>query len=371
MTPGPVSVCAPSNEEVATAASGHDPIDWSLAEKVARRFAGRDPLAVSYLSASLRDDFDSVTEQAEHLVAEHTGLRAPGRAHAQVVDRGSWVSANITSMRRLLEPLTARVGERMASSRVAPIGRRVAGTETGVLLGYLAQRVLGQYDLLVLDDDAHAADAVYYVGGNILALEKRFAFRPRDFRLWIAIHEVTHRAQFTGVPWMKAYYLSLVEGALSSIDPDPRRLVQALSRAADEMRGGRNPLDDGGLVALLASEEQRGALAGVQALMSLLEGHGNSVMNKLGREHVAGQARMARVLQARRQSSGMTAFVQKLVGLDSKMRQYEIGESFIAAVEREAGPHGIDAAWRGPEFLPTNEELHQPLEWLARVGTAA
>jgi coenzyme F420 biosynthesis associated uncharacterized protein len=207
------------------------------------------------------------------------------------------------------------------------------------------------------------------VGGNVLALEKRFAFRPRDFRLWIAIHEVTHRAQFTGVPWMKAYYLSLVEGALSSIDPDPRRLVQALARAADELRNGRNPLDDGGLVALLASDEQRGALAQVQALMSLLEGHGNAVMNRLGREHVAGQARMARVHQARRQSTGMAAFLQKLVGLESKMRQYEVGEAFVAAVEREAGPRGIDAAWRSPDHLPTIAELAHPFDWLARVDT--
>jgi coenzyme F420 biosynthesis associated uncharacterized protein len=348
----------------------HDPIDWTLAEKVARRFSGREPLAASYLAGSMRRDFDEVTVEAEALVASYTGLRAPGPARAQVVDRGSWVSANVSSMRRLLEPLTTRMGERMASSRVAPIGRRVAGTETGVLLGYLAQRVLGQYDLLVLDDDA-AADAVYYVGGNILALEKRFAFRPRDFRLWIAIHEVTHRAQFTGVPWMKPYYLSLVESTLASIDPDPRRLVQALARAADEFRNGRNPLDDGGLVALLASDEQRGALANVQALMSLLEGHGNAVMNQLGREHVAGQARMARVLHARRQSAGMAAFLQKLVGLESKMRQYEVGEAFVAAVEREAGPRGIDAAWRGPEFLPTVEELSRPTEWLARVDGAA
>jgi coenzyme F420 biosynthesis associated uncharacterized protein len=349
----------------------HDPIDWDLAEKVARRLAGRDPLGVSYLSSSLRDDFHSVTEEAERLVADHTGLQAPGNARAQVVDRGSWVAANVASMRRLLEPLTARVGERMAGSRVAPIGRRVAGTETGVLLGYLAQRVLGQYDLLVLDDDARAADAVYYVGGNILALEKRFAFRPRDFRLWIAIHEVTHRAQFTGVPWMKPYYLSLVESSLQSIDPDPGRIAGALARAADEMRNGRNPLDDGGLIALIATDEQRGALSSVQALMSLLEGHGNSVMNKLGREHVAGQARMARVLQARRQSTGMAAFLQKLVGFESKMRQYEVGEAFVAAVEREAGPRGIDAAWRGPEFLPTIDELGEPTGWLARVGAAA
>jgi coenzyme F420 biosynthesis associated uncharacterized protein len=344
----------------------HDPIDWGLAERVARRFSGREPLAASYLAGSLRADFTEVTAEAEALVAEHTGLHAPGPARAEVVDRKAWVSANVSSMRNLLAPLTARVGARMAASRAAPIGRRIAGTETGVLLGYLSQRVLGQYDMLVFDDDV-SADAVYYVGGNVLALEKRFAFRPRDFRLWIAIHEVTHRAQFTGVPWMKGYYLSLVESALASIDPDPRRLVQALARAADEFRNGRNPLDDGGLVALLASEEQRGALANVQALMSLVEGHGNAVMNRLGREHVAGQARMARVLHARRQSTGAAALVQKLVGIDSKMRQYEVGEAFVAAVEREAGPRGIDAAWRGPEYLPTVDELSHPLDWLTRV----
>jgi coenzyme F420 biosynthesis associated uncharacterized protein len=355
--------------EARPAGPAHDPIDWALAERVARRFSGREPLASTYLAESLRDDFAGVTTLAEQLVAEHTGLHAPGPARAQVVDRKAWVSANVSSMRRLLAPLTARVGARIAASRVAPIGRRVAGTETGALLGYMSQRVLGQYDLLVLDDDT-SADVVYYVGGNVLALEKRFAFRPRDFRLWIAIHEVTHRAQFTGVPWMKGYYLSLVESALSSIDPDPRRLVQALARAADELRNGRNPLDDGGLVTLIASEQQRGALADVQALMSLLEGHGNAVMNRLGREHVAGQARMARVLQARRQSTGMAAFLQKLVGLESKMRQYEVGEAFVAAVEREGGPRAIDAAWRGPEFLPTVDELAHPHDWLTRVDGA-
>jgi coenzyme F420 biosynthesis associated uncharacterized protein len=360
---------APAVAEAPSAGRGHDPVDWALAEKVARRCKGREPLAASYLAGSLRSDFDEVTAEAEALVAEHTGLRVPGPARAQVVDRSMWIAANVASMRRLLEPLTTRVGERMASSRVAPIGRRIAGTETGVLLGYLSQRVLGQYDLLVFDDDA-AADAVYYVGGNILALEKRFAFRPRDFRLWIAIHEVTHRAQFTGVPWMQQYYLSLVDGALSSIDPDPKRLVQALARATDEFRNGRNPLDDGGLVALLASEEQRGALANVQALMSLVEGHGNAVMNALGRQHVAGQARMARVLHARRQSTGLASLVQRLVGIESKMRQYEVGEAFVAAIERAAGPHGIDAAWRGPEFLPSVDELAHPLDWLARVETA-
>jgi len=237
-----------------------------------------------------------------------------------------------------------------------------------VLLGYLAQRVLGQYDLLVPDDGPRpVGDVVYYVGGNVLALEKRFAFRPRDFRLWIAIHEVTHRAQFTAVPWMRPYYLELVETALSTVDPDPRRLMQAIARAADDFRNGRNPLDEGGVVALIASDEQRGALASVQALMSLLEGHGNRVMNTLGRQHVAGQARMARVLQARRNSGGLTAFLHKLIGFESKLRQYEVGEAFVAAVEAEAGPRALDDAWRGPEWLPTLDELRAPHEWLTRV----
>lgn len=355
-----------------------EPVDWQLAERVARRFAGRDPIADSYLGGSLHSDFSSVTTQAEELVAGYTGLHAPGTASACVLDRPQWVHANVASMRRMLHPLTARVGERMARSPVAPIGRRVAGTEMGVLLGFMAQRVLGQYDLLVPDDPDDTvttgapmtvgSGAVYYVGANILALEKRYAFRPRDFRLWIAIHEVTHRAQFTAIPWMKQYFLSLVEQALTIVDPDPGRLVQAMMRAADELRQGRNPLDDGGLVALFASQEQRGVLAQVQALMSLLEGHGNSVMNALGKAHVAGQERMARVLQARRRSRGVAGILYKLLGFESKLRQYEVGETFVADVERAGGPRAIDAAWRGPEFLPSMDELAQPNQWLSRVA---
>ncbi len=360
MTPVP----APSSTEVGVT-SRPDPIDWDLAQRVARRVSGRDPLSASYLSGSLDTDFEAVTREAESLVSDHTGLRVADPARAQVVDRAAWIAANVASMRTLLAPLTERMGDRMVSSRFAPIARRVTGTETGLLLGYLSQRVLGQYDLLV--PEGSGADAVYYVGGNILTLEKRFAFRPHDFRLWVAIHEVTHRAQFVGVPWMRGYFLSLVDESLRMVDPDPRRIVQALTRAVDELRNGRNPLDDGGVVALLATPEQRAVLSRVQALMSLLEGHGNRVMNRLGEQHVVGQARMARVLQARRQSRGLTAVLHKLVGLESKLRQYDLGESFIAAIERDAGPRALDPVWRRPENVPTLEELEQPTRWLARV----
>lgn len=356
----------------ATRAGGEvaDPVDWGLAVRIARRVAGREPLAASYLADSLRHDFSDVTVEAERLVTEFTGLRPSGPANGTVLDRGGWVEANVASLRTLLAPLTARVGERMERSPLAPVGRRIAGTEMGVLLGYVAKRVLGQYDLLVPEDPERPPtdDAVYFVGPNVLALEKRFAFRPRDFRLWIAIHELTHRAQFTGVPWMRPYFLSLVERSLSLVEPDPSRLLRVLGRIAEELREGRNPLDDGGLVGLLATPEQQQLLARTQALMSLLEGHGNLVMNHLGRDHVAGQARMAQVLQARRRARGLTAMVQKLLGLELKMRQYEVGERFCLGVEREAGLAALDAAWRSPEHLPTLEELDRPSEWLARVA---
>lgn len=350
-----------------------EPVDWALAGRIARRVAGKDPIADSYLAASLAEDFASVTTQAEALVTEHTRLTVVGDARASVLDRSGWVDANVASMRRLLGPLTAKVGNRLAKSPLAPVGRTVSATELGVLLGWFSQRVLGQYDLLMPDDADFAhpisidGDAVYYVGQNVLALEKRYAFRPRDFRLWIAIHEVTHRAQFLGVPWMRGYFLDLVERALGGVDADPRQLVAAMLRAADELRRGRNPLDDGGILALIATPEHRDTLAQIQALMSVLEGHGNRVMNELGRTHVAGQERMARVLQARRSTGGIGGLVSKLLGIDSKMRQYEVGEQFVADIEREAGPRAIDAAWRGPEYLPTVDELGAPTAWLARV----
>lgn len=341
--------------------------------RVARMVAGRDLIAASYLGDSLTRDFESVTTEAEDLVADFTGLRAPGRAKAAVLDRAGWVDANVASMRIMLAPLTEKLGERLAQSPAAPIGRRVAGIEVGSLLGYLAQRVLGQYDLLVPDSEPGApdADAVYYVGPNVLGLEKRFAFRPLDFRRWIAIHEVTHRAQFTGVPWMREYFLSLVEGSLSIVDPDPAVLFRAIGRAADAVRAGKNPLDEGGLVGLFASPEQQEILGRVQALMSLLEGHGNYVMNELGRRHVNGADRMARVLHSRRQQKGIGGQVQKLLGIEMKMRQYEVGERFVRGVEREAGIAALDAAWRGPESLPTVPELDDPSAWLARVSATS
>ena len=350
-----------------------DPVSWDLAEKVAVRVAGHEPLEDSYHYATLQADFDELTAQAEELVAAETGLRSlAGPARARVTDRPGWVRANLASFQRLLRPLTERIGPRLAESPIAPVGRAVTGAQVGMLLGWMSTRVLGQYDLLLIEDDhPEDQDIVYYVGPNVLSLEKRFGFPPREFRLWLALHEVTHRAQFTGVPWMREHFKGLVEGSLGAVDPDPKRFLAALRRAVDEIRAGRNPLDEGGIVALLAGDEQRLVLQQVQGLMSLLEGHGDVTMDRAGAGHLPSAERFSRVLRERRQAvRGAAAVVQKVVGLEAKMRQYEQGERFIEAVEAEGGPALLMRAFEGPELLPTLDEIRTPERWVARIRSA-
>ena len=345
-----------------------DPVSWDVAEKVAKRVAGHDPLEESYLYASLAPDFEEFTARAQELVERETGLVSlAGPARARVTDRAGWVEANLASFRRLLRPLTDRLGERLGSGRAVAMGRSVAGAEVGALLGWMSTRVLGQYDLLVIEDEEpEKQDIVYYVGPNILSLEKRYGFPPREFRLWIALHEVTHRAQFTGVPWMRDHFLSLVEASLNAFDPDPKRFVDALKRAVDEMRAGRNPLDEGGIVSLFATPEQSAVFRRIQGLMSLLEGHGDVVMDRAGADLIPSAGRFKQVLHHRRQASGGARVVQKVLGLEAKLRQYHDGEVFLARIE-EADPAAISLLWKGPEWLPSIDEIRDPDRWLARA----
>ncbi len=346
-------------------------VDWGLAEKVAVRAAGREPFAESYHYASLAEDFAELTAIAEEQVAAATGLRsAAGDARARVTDRQGWVRANIASFQRLLRPITARLDEQLGRNPFAPVASRVAGAEVGMVLGWMSTRVLGQYDLLVIEDDRpEDQDIVYYVGPNVLGLEKRFAFPPREFRHWLALHEVTHRAQFTGVPWMREHFLALVQATMDAVDPDPKRFLDAIGRLADDVRKGKNPLDDGGVMAVLASPEQREVLDRVAGLMSLLEGHGDVTMDRAGADQIPSAERFGQVLRQRREQGNPAAkLLQKLIGLEAKMKQYEQGERFIERVEREGGTELLDRAWVDPGNLPTIAEIRDPEAWIARVG---
>jgi len=346
-------------------------IDWAVAERVAVRFGGREPFAASYHYDSLPSDFDRLTATAQELVEAHTGWRSQdGAARARVVDRADWVRANIASFRRMLRPLTERLEERMVPGPAAMATAAVAGAEMGAVLGWMSTRVLGQYDLLVLEDeDVDDQDLVYYVGPNILSLEKRFGFPPQEFRLWVALHEVTHRTQFTGKPWLRQYFLDQVQSLLSMADPDPARLFAAIGRVAEAVRTRRNPLDDGGVVTLFASSEQRAAMDRVGGLMSLLEGHGDVTMDRAGGDAVPSAERFGRVLRQRRSNASAPAkLLQKLIGIEAKLAQYEQGERFIARVEAVGGSELLERAFAGPEQLPSLGEIREPDRWLDRMG---
>jgi coenzyme F420 biosynthesis associated uncharacterized protein len=359
-------------------------VDWELARRVAARVAQRDPYAGSYLQASLVPDFAELTPRAEELVGAATGLVPPTSARGRVADRAGWVDANLGSFQRLLRPLLDKLGSHHdptgrldsllggAPGRIAgAVGPRVAGAEVGLLLGWMSGRVLGQYDLLIAEDDRpEDQDIVYYVGPNILALEKRYGFPPREFRLWIALHECTHRAQFTAVSWLRPYFLSLVHELLHSIDPDPRRLVEALRSAVEQRRHNGSALRDGGVAALLASPEQRATMAKISGLMSLLEGHGDITMDRAaGADLIPSQARFSRVLSERRRSaSGFNKVVQRLIGLEAKLAQYEQGEHFVRTVEATGGRSLFDRVWERAENLPTIDEIRQPSRWIDRMA---
>ena len=358
-------------------------VSWETAERVAGWVASRTRTPAPYRPDLLQAEFAELTAQAEELVAASTGMRsAAGPARARVTDRAGWVHANVASFQRLLGPHLDRLdptrlsGSNAVLSRLAgPLasaGRTATGAQMGVVLGWLSTRVLGQYDLLITEEAAEEQDIVYFVGPNVVALERQHGFEPREFRLWLALHEVTHRCQFTAIPWMRDYFVSLVEAGIGSLEPDPARLAAALRRMTDQIRAGRNPLEDNGALGLVATPEQLEGLHRIQALMSLLEGHGDVTMDRAGAADIPSAAHFSAVLRQRRtQAHGLSKILQQLIGIEAKLRQYAEGERFITAVESVGGPALLNNAWRGPEWLPSLDEIRDPHLWIDRVGAPA
>jgi coenzyme F420 biosynthesis associated uncharacterized protein len=349
-------------------------ISWETAASAATWVARHQTPLSPYERRLLEADFEELTVEAEGLVAAETGLRSlAGPARARLVDRPEWVHANVASFQRLLRPVTDKLSARLDRDDVwspmpAAASRWVTGVQIGLVLGWMSTRVLGQYDqLLIEEEQPEDQDIVYYVGPNVVSIERRYGFPPREFRLWLALHEVTHRAQFTGVPWMRAHFLSLVEKTLAGIDPDPRQLLVALRRSVDEVRAGRNPLDEGGLLTLVSGPDQYAAIQEVGGLMSLLEGHGDITMDRAGADRIPNAPRFSTVLRERRRQRGLSKLLAVLIGLDAKLRQYEQGERFIEAVEAAGGPELLAHVWEGPSWLPTWQEIRTPADWIARA----
>ncbi len=312
-------------------------------------------------------DLDDVVARADDMVTRFTGLPTGGPpTRPWAMTRGDWVERNLRGLESVVGPLSDHLFARRPEGALSGARRKLMGGQVGLLLGYLGRKVLGQYDLFLPPDDR---EVLYFVAPNIAAAEARFGFRPADFRLWIALHEVTHRVQFTGVPWLRRYVGDLIDTYLRSIDLDARRLAEGLRRLVEEARSGGRWREMGWLYALLTPAQQD-VFRRMQAVMAVLEGHGNYVMDVVGEDVVEGAGRMRRVLHERRNRGGVDRFVQRAVGLDVKVRQYDLGQRFILKVVERTGQEGFARVWERPENLPTLEEVARPEAWVERVATA-
>ena len=334
-------------------------VDLKIAARLASRFAAAGPLDRSYLLDDLDGHLDELVKEAEPLVSRETGFNVPRPAVARSLSRREWAEANVESMASLMRPLLEKVesgiGENPAAGVIRFAYRPMLGAQLGAVLGFLSQRVLGQFDLL-----AATKDEVWFVGPNLVLMEKRFGFIPRDFRLWVVLHELTHRAQFEGNPWLRQYFLDSVHRFLGEMDLDVGSLVQRLSEAVRSEDG--LPLG-----VRLLKPEQRRQFDALQALMSLVEGHGNFVMDRISDDLIPTAPRMRRALrEGGLSSSPMAKLIAKILGLEMKKRQYEEGQIFCSAVFEHGGRQALQLAFSSPEMLPTLEEIRNPASWINR-----
>lgn len=343
-----------------------DIVDWGIARRVARTVAGSGhPIPVDARPEVVRQ-FTELVERADGLVRDFTRLQPSEPAGRPVVfGRSGWVDANIEGFRGLIRPISERV-----AARAGPATRRIGGlglgVQMGILLGYLAQKVLGQYDLLLA---AGGRGKVYFVAPNIVGAERRWGLDSRDFRLWIALHEVTHRTQFVAVPWLRDHVAGLISRYLGSVELDPARVREAMRRLVETFRQGPESWRKATLLEIFLTPSQQEIVGEMQALMTVVEGHGNFVMDHVGQDQIPSYARLKEALALQRKTAGTAERTfQRAIGLEMKYRQYTHGQEFVEEIYAKAGMDGVNRLWTSSSALPAPVELDDPDLWLERVA---
>ncbi|HEX8084149.1 MAG TPA: zinc-dependent metalloprotease [Solirubrobacteraceae bacterium] len=333
-------------------------IDWSLAERIAAGVAGT-PAG----GTSLAGDLDAVATEARERVVAYTGL-VPAREipPPEAVDRRTWLRLNLRSMRSTMEPLEEKL---RGGGPLRAAGGLLLGAEIGGLTGYLAQRVLGQYELVLLDPAS--PERLLFVAPNLREAARRLDVDEADLVAWVGIHEVTHAVQFTGVPWLREHLAGELRALLETVDV---KVDVARLPSLDDLRGAVDRFRDGGLVTMVAGPERMAILDRVQAAMAVIEGHAEHVMDAVGEELLPALPDLREALdRRRREKPPALRLLEKLIGLELKMRQYELGRSFCDAVVKRGGIDALNRVWSSPEALPTLAELEAPGAWIARTAT--
>ena len=338
-----------------------DVIDWDLAVRVGSRLAGDGPAVSSSEAADVVAELREDAARSTGLVRDYTGLQAPDNtAPVLVVDRAGWVQANADGFAVALAPLVERVtSKREPGPFATAIGSRVTGLEVGGLLGFLGGKVLGQFDPF---HDPHGR--LLLVAPNIVHVERELGAVPGDFRLWVCLHEETHRVQFTASPWLRDHLFSQIAALAETMDV-ATILDDGLKRVGEAIRGTGQT---GSIVDLVSSPEQKEILDRVTGVMSLLEGHADVVMDGVGPDVIPSVEAIRRKFDKRRKGVGtLDRMLRRVLGLDAKMAQYRDGAKFVRRVVGRTGMAEFNAVFAGPENLPSRAEIHDPDAWITRV----
>jgi coenzyme F420 biosynthesis associated uncharacterized protein len=334
-------------------------IDWKLAGQVARGIAALQP-------AGDPAPFEALARPAaesERLVSAYTGLvpTAPLPA-AEAVGREEWIEANLASLRGVLDPVADRLGGGMG-----PLGAAAGvllAAEAGAISGFLAGRVMGQYEFPILDAEAPAR--LLFVAPNLGHAANSLEADPDQLLRWVALHETTHALQFGGVPWLRSHLGAMVGELLQALSVDPRRLLRLPDLS--DLRGLVDTAREGGMAALVIGPERRVVLDRMQAFMAVLEGYAEHVMDAAGADVLEDLPSLRAALNRRRRDrSGLLRLLERLIGMDLKMRQYEQGKAFCDAVVARGGIATLNRVWAAPEALPTLAELDDAAAWISRT----
>ncbi|MDP9228577.1 MAG: zinc-dependent metalloprotease, partial [Actinomycetota bacterium] len=313
------------------------------------------------------------SERAGGLVRRYTGLNPKaGLPPAELIQRDEWVRVNLGSFRQMSAGVESAIAARLQrSDKAGGIGQKLTaaatGVEIGLAVGYLSQRVIGQYDVALIGPTR--APRLLFVAPNLSAARARLEVDRELFLRWIALHETTHALQFAAVPWLRDYLgqiaTELFEKAAIEVKPgellaklariDPRELLRSVSR--------------GEFATLLWTEPQRRLVDRLLAAMTIVEGYAEHVMDAVGDELDPGYAELRRRLDRDRERRGpLDALVSKLLGLEMKMAQYKRGKAFADEVVSLGGIQALNTVWREPEALPLPAELDSPSDWIERTG---
>lgn len=360
-----LEVAAPGEGGLPARAGKAAYVDYGFAKVAGRWIAKAGPAVSPQEAHDIVADLRDAAAQAVGPVAETSGLTAPEGAPAPlVVDRAGWIEANVDSMEALLTPIVDKLTAKRplpTNGAATAIGGKLTGAEMGGLLAFLSTKVLGQYDLA-----PRGTPRLLLVAPNIVHTERTMGVTPRDFRLWVAMHEETHRVQFTAVPWLRDHLITSSQQLAVDLAPTPEELskrFEQLTRNLPDAFGSGE-----GIVQLFATPEQRAQIARLTAIMSLLEGHADVVMDDVGPRVIPTVAEIRRKFDKRRTSAvGIDRILRRLLGLEAKLRQYRDGARFVRAVIDDVGREAFNEVWTSPETLPLPEEILAPERWVQRV----